>query len=53
MSADQLILLIKYVAIHEIKPDLTLNKSIYVGFTVLELIKCVQKRKSNQNQPKK
>ena len=26
-------------AIHEIKPVLTLNKSIYVGFTVLELSK--------------
>ena len=25
-----------YVAIHEIKPVLTLNKPIYVGFTVLE-----------------
>ena len=28
-----------YVAIHEIKPVLTLNKQIYVGFTVLELSK--------------
>ena len=28
-----------FAAIHEIKPVLTLNKSIYVGFTVLELIK--------------
>ena len=28
-----------YAAIHEIKPDLTLNKPIYVGFTVLELLK--------------
>ena len=28
-----------YVAIHEIKPVLTLNKLIYVGFTVLELSK--------------
>ena len=28
-----------YAAIHEIKPVLTLNKSIYVGFTVLELSK--------------
>ena len=26
-------------AIHEIKPVLTINKSIYVGFTVLELSK--------------
>ena len=26
-----------YAAIHEIKPVLMLNKSIYVGFTVLEL----------------
>ena len=25
-----------YAAIHEIKPVLTLNKPIYVGFTVLE-----------------
>ena len=29
----------KYAAIHEIKPVLTLNKPIYVGFTVLGLIK--------------
>ena len=28
-----------YAAIHEIKPVLTLNKPIYVGFTVLELTK--------------
>ena len=28
-----------YAVIHEIKPDLTLNKPIYVGFTVLELNK--------------
>ena len=28
-----------FVAIHEIKPVLTLNKPIYVGFTVLELSK--------------
>ena len=28
-----------YVAIHEIKPVLILNKPIYVGFTVLELSK--------------
>ena len=28
-----------YAAIHEIKPVLTLNKPIYVGFNVLELIK--------------
>ena len=30
-----------YAAIHEIKPVLTLNKPIYVGFTVLELSKCL------------
>ena len=28
-----------YAAIHEIKPVLILNKPIYVGFTVLELLK--------------
>ena len=28
-----------YAAIHEIKPVLTLNKSIYVGFTVQQLSK--------------
>ena len=28
-----------YVTIHEIKPVLTLNKPIYIGFTVLELSK--------------
>ena len=28
-----------YAAIYNIKPVLTLNKSIYVGFTVLELNK--------------
>ena len=28
-----------YAATHEIKPVLTLNKPIYVGFTVLELSK--------------
>ena len=31
----------KYAAIHEIKPVLTLNKAIYVGFTALELSKFV------------
>ena len=30
-----------YAAIHEIKPILMLNKPIYVGFTVLELSKCL------------
>ena len=30
-----------YAAIHEIKPVLTLNKAIYVGFTALELSKFV------------
>ena len=30
-----------YAVIHEIKPVLTLNKPIYVGFTVLELSKCL------------
>ena len=30
-----------YAAIHEIKPVLMLNKPIYVGFTVLELSKCL------------
>ena len=29
-----------YAAIHEIKPVLILNKTIYVGFTVLDLSKC-------------
>ena len=29
----------KYAAIHEIKPVLTLNKPIYVGFTLFELSK--------------
>ena len=29
----------KYAVIHEIKPVLTLNKPVYVGFTVLELSK--------------
>ena len=29
-----------YATIREIKPVLTLNKPIYVGFTVLELGKC-------------
>ena len=28
-----------FAAIHEIKPVLMLNKPIYVGFTVLELIR--------------
>ena len=31
-----------YVAIHEVKPVLTLNKFIYVRFTVLELSKCLR-----------
>ena len=30
-----------YAAIHKIKPVLVLNKPIYVGFTVLELSKCM------------
>ena len=30
---------INYAAIHEIKPVLTLNKPIYVGFNVLQLSK--------------
>ena len=30
-----------YAAIHEIKPVLMLNKPIYVGFTVVELSKCL------------
>ena len=43
-QADQLISLIKsfgknYAAIHEIKRVLTINKTIYIGFTVLELSK--------------
>ena len=39
IPADELILLIfgkNDAAIHNIKPVLTLNKPIYVGFTVLE-----------------
>ena len=28
-----------YAAIHEIKPVVTLNKPVYIGFTVLELSK--------------
>ena len=30
-----------YATIYEITPVLTLNKSVYVGFTVLELINCL------------
>ena len=29
----------KFVAIHEIKPILTLNKPVYVGFSILDLSK--------------
>ena len=28
-----------FVAFHKIKPDVTLNKAIYVGFSILELSK--------------
>ena len=38
-SITQKIFYKNYAAIHEIKPVLTLNKLIYVGFTVLEFSK--------------
>ena len=38
-SVSQKIFSKNFVAIHEIKPVLTLNKTIYVGFSILELSK--------------
>ena len=36
---SQIIFSEKFVAIHEIKPVLTLNKPVYVGFNILDLSK--------------
>ena len=38
-SVSQKIFSKNFVAIHEIKPVLTLNKTIYVGFSILDLSK--------------